>query len=54
MAVTVAQVAMHTPCTAEHAAPADVSHAHQPTGPVVPATSPEADMQVTYPALHAE
>lgn len=33
---------MQMPCVALQAAPAPVSQAHQPTGPVVPATMPDA------------
>jgi hypothetical protein len=46
-AADAAQAAMQTPWTAEQLAAAPVAHAHHPTGPVVPATNPLADMQET-------
>eukprot|EP00467_Chlorarachnion_reptans_P017627 CAMPEP_0114517470 /NCGR_PEP_ID=MMETSP0109-20121206/17909_1 /TAXON_ID=29199 /ORGANISM="Chlorarachnion reptans, Strain CCCM449" /LENGTH=45 /DNA_ID= /DNA_START= /DNA_END= /DNA_ORIENTATION= len=44
---------MQAPWAAEHPAAAEVSQANHPTGPATPAVRPEADMQVTYAALHA-
>ena len=42
-----AQEAIHAPWAAEQKADAEVSHAHQPTGPATPAVMPEAARHVT-------
>ena len=43
-AIRAEQAAMQAPCVAEHPAAALVNQAHHPTGPVVPATNPDAAM----------
>lgn len=50
-AAEAAHEVMQAACTAEQPAAALVNHAHQPTDPVTPDTNPDADIQVTYPAL---